>query len=1233
MQIMEHLSGTPSVDFFALAPHCSTKELRKATHKATGKYAALYFSQKELQPGYRCLERMSQAAADSGAVMVYSDRRDGTEAHPVIDYQEGSLRDDFDFGGLWLVRTDALKAFFEQTPAPRYRFVAPYALRLFLSRRGRIFHLREILYTEVETDLRRSGEKQFDYVDPRNREVQKEAERACTEHLRLVGALLRPDEFDELPDDGEDYPVEASVVIPVRNRVRTIADAIRSVLAQQAPFAYNIICVDNHSTDGTSEAVSAFRDDERVVHLVPERTDLGIGGCWDLAVRHSRCGRYAVQLDSDDLYSGNDVLARIVEAFRKQRAAMVIGSYRMVDFGLRTLPPGLIDHREWTPDNGRNNALRINGLGAPRAFRTDVLRRLGFPNTSYGEDYALGLAISRRYRIGRIYDELYLCRRWEGNSDAALSIEKQNLNNSYKDSLRTLEVQARRRMNKTWNHRASQDEALAFIDRQLQAWPEAAERFRDLAEGVETRELALDELRLAVQFNPRRIGSTTAKTDKRSVKERPCFLCDHHRPALQESLPTEGTLQLLVNPFPILPRHLTIPTRRHVPQAFSRFGYLLPELTTRLKDFLLFYNGARCGASAPDHAHLQAGARGLVPLERDWKAYESKLERIYPTTTSEEAELQEAGFRNKQAGIYLLAGYACPAFVSIDLPPMRIIDRMPVPEGRTEPDFNLLTWRQDGGPAGEDYTVSVVFPRSKHRPDCYYRSGKDRMLVSPGALDMGGLIITPDADDFRRLSPKTAAAILKEVCLPEKDVRRIATRLKAEKAPAQRKAAPPTRFDSEPDVHVGILSAEHLSFRLNGPFTAKGMHADGLQEVSFDQGGIRWKGNIYSELQFLPEDPEQCSFTLEEVTIGVKFHWERREAQTFRGVLRLLVDEEKIVVVNDLPAEEYLKSVISSEMSATASPELLKAHAVVSRSWLFHQIQKREADKRTSPDAFFSFVRKKDEYLSWYDNHDHTLFDVCADDHCQRYQGIARAVTPAVGEAVEATRGMVLTHHGELCDARFSKCCGGITEQYATCWEDKDLPYLRPVADTTGTDAPMPDLTREDEAERWIKGNPEACCNTQDPALLRQILNSYDQETSHFYRWSVAYTQQELAALVAEKTGIDFGDILDLVPVKRGPSGRLEKIKIVGSKKSTTIGKELEIRRVLSPSHLYSSAFVIDKTTAPDGRPATFVLHGAGWGHGVGMCQIGAAAMGARGIPFDQILDHYYQDAELTKKY
>ena len=528
------------------APH-SSKCIRQIAQKISAPYTFLYLSAHRLSLGYRTLERMIQIADDAdgqtNALMLYADRYDDNGLHLAIDYQEGALRDDFDFGSLLLYRTQGLKNFAKSECCGRFVHAALYALRLYMSANGQIVHLREPLYTEQETDLRASGQKQFDYVNPNNREVQIEMERACTEHLKRIGAWLAPDEYDELPDNTAEYPVEASVIIPVRNRVRTIKDAIGSVLEQETKFNFNVIVVDNHSTDGTSEAVKSFAHDERVVLIQPTRNDLGIGGCWDVAIRSAQCGRYAVQLDSDDLYSSPQTLQRIVDAFHQQHAAMVIGSYRMVNFDLETLPPGLIAHAEWTASNGRNNALRINGLGAPRAFRTDVLRKIGFPNTSYGEDYALGLAFSRHYRVARIFDELYLCRRWDGNSDAALSIEKQNKNNLYKDFIRTLELRARRQMIAHWNHPLNQDEVDAFISNQLKTWQEARERFEALQTQVMTRELPLEDMELRVQYNPSRIVSTGAKVDKATLKKRPCFLCDHHRPASQQQLPVMGKIQ------------------------------------------------------------------------------------------------------------------------------------------------------------------------------------------------------------------------------------------------------------------------------------------------------------------------------------------------------------------------------------------------------------------------------------------------------------------------------------------------------------------------------------------------------------------------------------------------------------------------------------------------------------------------------------------------------------------
>ena len=426
-----------------------SETIRDIAQKATTEYTLVYTKATTLELGYLALERMLSIAEATKAGMLYADhyqiKDDEQIKAPVIDYQFGSLRDDFDFGSVLFFNTAALKASVEKMKVS-YQHAGLYDLRLRLSQKYSLVHVNEYLYSEIEEDHRKSGEKQFDYVDPRNRDRQIEMEQACTEHLKAIGGYLKPD-FKDIDFNAGEFEVEASVIIPVRNRAMTIAAAIESVLKQKTTFKFNLIVIDNHSTDGTTEVIDGFKSDERVVHLIPERKDLGIGGCWNYGVNSNQCGKFAVQLDSDDLYKDENTLQTIVNAFYEQKCAMVIGSYMMTDFDLNTLPPGVIDHKEWTPDNGRNNALRINGLGAPRAFYTPVLRNIGLPNTSYGEDYAMGLNISRYYQIGRIYDVLYLCRRWGGNSDAALSIEKVNANNLYKDRIRTWELQARVAMN------------------------------------------------------------------------------------------------------------------------------------------------------------------------------------------------------------------------------------------------------------------------------------------------------------------------------------------------------------------------------------------------------------------------------------------------------------------------------------------------------------------------------------------------------------------------------------------------------------------------------------------------------------------------------------------------------------------------------------------------------------------------------------------------------------------
>ena len=434
----------------------------------------------------------------------------------------------------------------------------------------------------------------------------------------------------------------------------------------------------------------------------------------------------------------------------------------------------------------------------------------------------------------------------------------------------------------------------------------------------------------------------------------------------------------------------------------------------------------------------------------------------------------------------------------------------------------------------------------------------------------------------------------------------------------------------EPEISVGIVNAQEIHFTLNARFLAKGETVSGNQQVSFEEGGILWNGNVYRELTFTPLD-EDSSFSLYDVTIGINFHWERQETQSFIGTLKLVVYEGKITAINILPAEEYLTSVISSEMNATSSLEFLKAHAVVSRSWLLAQIEKRKAMSKKQGD-FFSFVKTDTEYIRWYDREDHTIFDVCADDHCQRYQGITKATNQSVAEAVKATRGQVMMYKNSICDARFSKCCGGITEEFDTCWENKKYPYLTAVRDDKN-DTAMPDLTIEEEADKWIRSTPDSFCNTHDKHIISQILNNYDQETTNFYRWKVRYTQEELAELIRTNTKCDYGQIIDLIPVERGKSGRISKLKIVGTLKTLIIGKELEIRRTLSDTHLFSSAFVVDKGPQQDDVPAWFELTGAGWGHGVGLCQIGAAVMGEKGYNYNDILLHYYKDADIRKLY
>ena len=1295
---LENLQAEPqvqSVNFLREDGPGNTRTIRYIAETATAPYTLLYIKYDTLQLGYHALTRLLTIAEDSQALMMYSDhmtigarsKEQGTKENqkaeqspcslppapcPLIDYQLGSVRDDFQMGSVLLFRTEVLKEYVAQENLHNYQFAALYDLRLFISRKQLPLHIDEFLYTEVERDTRLSGQKQFDYVDPRNRSRQVEMERACTRHLRALNAYLHGDEYDEVNLSEGEFAVEASVIIPVRNRERTIEDAIRSALSQETSFPFNVIVIDNHSTDGTTEIIERVKSEElrvkseelrvknksnnpeeksnsdsslftlhsSLIHLIPDRNDLGIGGCWNMAVHHPQVGRFVVQLDSDDLYSSPHTLQRMVDAFYAEGAAMVIGSYRMCDFQLNTLPPGLIDHREWTLQNGRNNALRINGLGAPRAFFTPVLRELQIPNTSYGEDYALGLMISRRYRIGRIFDEVYLCRRWEGNSDAALSQDKINKNNTYKDHLRTLEIKARQQLNQLWQHIVTEEEIDAFFQKELQEWPEAAERYKALeevkseelrvknennkqgSEGISDSSLFTLHSSFICQWNPARIVSTGAAIDKKSISERPCFLCDNNRPKEQHKLMTEKHYQILVNPYPILPQHFTIPMRRHTPQSiYSSFG-TLRRMAWNMPKHIVFYNGPLCGASCPDHMHLQAGSRGIVPLERDWTMYEKNLRKLYPLTGEQMASMEEAGNVGSRPGLYLLEGYACPVFVIRSLPAesdsilcQRVYKALPVVGDEAEPRLNIVCWRQEGTSSRPDEIVTLIFPRSKHRPDCYYAEGKEQLLISPGALDMCGLFITPREQDFKALTAEKAAAILKEVTLSEEELKPIIESL-SDKPQTTDPTQPPLKgeefspFKGELErvrgwvgssVSVGIMKETAIRFCMNSPYQAKGTEVRGEQMAEYTEGGIRWRDNVYQELTFRPQE-EAASFTLHGVTIGQRFHWERQESQTFQGILKLVVDEDKIVAINILPVEDYLTSVISSEMKGSCSLEFLKAAAVISRSWLYAQMQRRQ-EKADGPAPFFSFVKGEGESIRWYDREDHTIFDVCADDHCQRYQGITRASNPQVAEAVNATRGQVLMYEGKICDTRFGKCCGGQTNEYQYCWENIEVPYLRSVKDPF--------------------------CNTHDTQILRQVLNDYDLETRDFYEWTEELSQEDIHDRITAHLKMDLGPILALEVVEKGPGGHISKLRIVGKEKSFIVGKELEIRRMLSASTLKSSAFTVETKNVRNSIPGRFILHGHGWGHGVGLCQIGAAVMGEQGYNYKEILKHYYTGAEI----
>lgn len=743
--------------------HSSTLQTNEmmnlVANECTTPYILIYDKYTPLDVNEKALKRMVQVAEDTQAGMVYSDyyelRDKKRLPHPVIDYQAGSVRNDFDFGSLTLYRTDIfVEASTEEVMMRNFQYAGLYAIRLSIGRISSIQHIAEYLYTEIEEDTRTGGVKQFDYVDPRNRGVQKEMEDAFTYYLHKVGGLVHEYQLKDVIVQDKDFPCTASVIIPVYNRVRTIGDAIKSALEQKTDFTYNVIVIDNHSTDGTTELIASYAHNKRLFHLIPQRHDLGIGGCWQHAIDDSRCGRYAIQLDSDDIYSSENTLQQIVDCFRKEKCAMVIGSYDLTDFNLNPIPPGLIDHKEWTDNNGRNNALRINGLGAPRAFETCVLREIGIPNVSYGEDYALGLRISRNYRIGRIYTSLYHCRRWEGNSDAALPIERINRNNYYKDQLRTIELQARIALNKNLN------KLYKLRSEQLKTWKLAQTHYAQLA-NTEVRDMKCDGVTIRIQHNPQRIHSVTASAPQKY--DNACFLCNENLPQEQLRLPIlNGKYQILVNPYPIFKHHYTIPSLTHTPQSIDARIIDMLKIAKDYAPYTLFFNGAQCGASAPMHMHFQMVDSGLMPIEQEWRNAQERVLN-YISNDSRLSLLE-----NLHRPIFLIASYnELGAKLLFD----ELYRALTLQSDDKEPMLNIIVRYENS------QWIVLIFPRSKHRPDCYYMTDEKQRLISPASVEMGGLFITPRQEDYEKIEVHEILNIYNEITPSAKEIENITQQL------------------------------------------------------------------------------------------------------------------------------------------------------------------------------------------------------------------------------------------------------------------------------------------------------------------------------------------------------------------------------------------------------------------------------------------------------------------------
>ncbi len=739
------------------------------------------------QPG--ALKKLFAITRDSRAGLIYSDfhLKTGKEfaPHPLNDYQPGSIRENFDFGPFFILSVAAVQnAINKYGPLPSDPDNAFYDLRLKISIDHPLLHVPQVLYTvtpqkrKMVKQTGQSAEAQFDYVARENALRQKKLEKIATVYLKQINAHLPP-RTQTASREAEDFQWKASIVIPVLNREKTIADALESALSQKTNFTFNVIVVDNRSTDGTTSILKQFAAKyPHVHHIIPKRHDLGIGGCWNEAMASPLCGRYAIQLDSDDLYSSPATLQKIVNKLRQGSYAMVVGSYTLVNEKLKPIPPGLIDHREWTPGNGHNNLLRVNGMGAPRAFDTSALRPFAFPNVSYGEDYAMALRISREYRIGRIYESLYLCRRWSDNTDAGLSVEKQNRNDHYKDGLRTMEITARQQVNRREDGQAvpgpspatgyifaefSGKEKFAlpalshdFFESQKISWPELSAACRDLA-ATRTRTITCGNHKVTLQYNPARQASSGAPLDKDSIRKRPCFLCAANQPRQQQGILYRNRYLILCNPAPIFDHHFTVVSSNHEPQDIASSLTLFLQLTHDASpDYIVFYNGPACGASAPDHLHFQ-----MIPYD----ALPFLTELTRRPMIKIDAFVRLAAVANCHRTAVVMESKNAAALKKHFLHFLKTTQT--ILSSNDEPLMNVFCLYEKG------HWQVISFLRRKHRPAAYFASGDQRIFVSPGAIDMAGVIITPRLADFENLDGDSVESIYREVSMDEETLNKI----------------------------------------------------------------------------------------------------------------------------------------------------------------------------------------------------------------------------------------------------------------------------------------------------------------------------------------------------------------------------------------------------------------------------------------------------------------------------